>query len=72
MHTNQIRSAASLIADIDPALAAAFIAQPFQRRNLAAAFVHGVRKSATFAHLADAIEDVLTHAIDATPAGALA
>lgn len=41
--TNAAAEAASYIATIDPALAARFIARPFQRVQLATAFAAGLR-----------------------------
>ena len=62
--THTIQTAAALIAEIDPSLACAFIANPFQRHNLVSAFHAGLSKS-KFAPMADRIAVALRSAIDA-------
>ena len=69
MKNTTIRNAAALIADIDPALSRAFIAQPFQRHNLVTAFHASLAKS-NLAHLADSIAVALRSAIDSTQVAA--
>lgn len=58
-----IKAAAELVRDIDPALADAFIGQPFNRHALVTAF-HGSLSRSQFAHLADRIAVTLRSAID--------
>lgn len=67
MTTFTINQAATLIADIDPALAKAFIANPFQRHNLVTSF-HGSLLKSKFAHMADHIAVICRSAIDGAKA----
>lgn len=64
MTTQSITNAANLIADIDPALASAFVAQPFQRHNLITAFWQSLQGT-RFETLSDRIAVILRSAIDA-------
>jgi ABC-type thiamin/hydroxymethylpyrimidine transport system permease subunit len=66
MTNSNIIAAAALIAEIDPALARAFVAQPFNRSTLVTAFHKALSNSATFAGMADEIAMRLRSAIDST------
>ncbi len=61
-----IVKAASLIADIDPGLAKAFINSPFNRHLLVTAFHNQLLKTPKYAGLADRIAVALRSAIDST------
>lgn len=61
----QIIAAAELIAELDPPLARAFIAQPFNRSALVTAFHHSLKNS-RYTHLADHISATLRSVIDST------
>lgn len=66
MQNNQsIISASKLIADIDPALAALWLRDPFHRDAMVTAF-HKSLSSCYLAHLADHIAVLLRSAIDST------
>lgn len=64
-----IQNAAALIRDIDPGLAQAFLAQPFNRQTMITAFHHSLSRS-VYAHLADKIAVALRSAVDASKAAA--
>ncbi len=66
MH-HTITTAAALIAEIDPALAAAFRAQRFQRHNIISA-LHASMSNCYLAPLADAVAVALRSAVDADAA----
>lgn len=66
MNNSNIIAAAALIAEIDPALARAFVAQPFNRSTMVTVFHRSLSRTAAFAHLADEIAVFLRSAIDST------
>lgn len=66
MTNSNIIAAAALIAEIDPALSRAFLAQPFNRHSLVTVFHRALSRTAAFAHLADEIAMRLRSAIDST------
>jgi len=59
-----INQAATLIADIDPALSRAWLNSPFQRHNLVTAF-HASLTNSHYSPMADRIAVMLRSAIDA-------
>lgn len=61
---NRIEQAAKLIADIDPALSSAFLANPFRRHDLVTVF-HQSLMNSRYSHLADGIAVFCRSAIDA-------
>lgn len=61
----QIQSAAALIAEIDPALARAFLAKPFHRQALITAFHRGLARSTAYRAKADEIAVALRSAAEA-------
>lgn len=65
MNNAKIQAAAKLIADIDPALASAFLAQPFNRHSLVTAF-HQSLQNSFYAPMADHIAVFCRTAIDST------
>jgi hypothetical protein len=69
MNTPQIRAAAALIADIDPALSRVWLTQPFQRHNVVTAFHRSLSNAPRYAGLADQIAVCLRSVIDASQAG---
>lgn len=62
--TNYIKQAADLIAMIDPALAKAFVANPFHRHQLITAFHAGLNKS-FYAPMAERLVVQLRSLLDA-------
>ena len=70
MTNSNILAASALIAEIDPAMARAFVAQPFNRHALVTAFHGSLLNSSVFAKFADEIAVRLRSAIDSTCAEA--
>jgi hypothetical protein len=66
MNNQNIIAAATLIADIDPALSSLFLSQPFNRHAIVTAFHKSLSNSATYASMADKIAVFLRSAIDST------
>ncbi|WP_333679913.1 hypothetical protein [Dyella sp.] len=61
---NSIANAAALIRDIDPALAAVFLSQPFHRRTAVQALHQGMSRSNVYAALADKVAVTLHSVLD--------
>ena len=66
MKNKQIIDASCLIADIDPALAAVWLEQPFRRHDIVTAFHRSLSITSAYKHLADGIAVTLRSAIDST------